>query len=491
MRRRLFLQGAGGALLAAPLLTSLRSPSQASAPPLPRRSVLFHSPCGCLTNRWFPRVEDGPLDAAALAGTTLEVLTPHVDKLLVPRGLRAINQYGSPQTIDPHRQAMGSKLTCALLEDSGYEYPVSHSLDQEIARQVNPDGRAPLVLSPTPASSSGGLLIYHTLSYSAPLTPLAPSNDPVAIYSELIGVSAPDAEYRLRRRESVIDAVRDDLESYQRLDMSRSDQQRIEAWLELLRDTENGLEQAACDPSRVGLNADTVATASQGETTAQAFTERADVLMQLMALTLACDVNRSLVLSFPGFVVFDWDGIHHTYDHDGLAHRTGSLASGNCLEGVLDMLWEIDRWYAAKFAKLVKLLDEIPEGDGSLLDNTGVVWLQEFSDGSAMNLNNMPIVIVGSCGGYLKQGVVVNLEETPPEPGNSDGNCGDGSDGIVHLDTGSSAGNVPINKLYVTLLNALGCHAPDGGPVQSFGQLDGVVAEEGIVDPGELEGLKA
>lgn len=487
MKRRLFLQGAGGALLAAPLLTSPRRPSRASAPPLPRRSVLFHSPCGCLTNRWFPSVEDGPLDAAALAGTTLEVLTPHIAKLLVPRGLRAINQYARPQTIDPHRQAMGSKLTCALLEESGDNYPLSHSLDQEIARQVNPDGRAPLVLSPL----NTGALIYQTLSYSAALTPLAPSSDPVAVYSELIGVSAPEAEYRLRRRQSVIDAVKDDLASYQRLDMSRSDRQRIDAWLALLRDTEQGLEGAVCDPSLVALNADTVAAASQGDTDAQAFTQRADVLMQLMALALACDVNRSLVLSFPGFVVFDWDGIHHTHDHDGLAHRSGSSVAGPCIDGVLDMLWEIDRWYAAKFAKLVSLLDSLPEGDGSLLDNTGLVWLQEFSDGSALNLNNMPIVIAGSCGGYLKQGVAVNVEGTPQEPGNSDGNCGEGSDGMVHLDTGSSAGNVPINKLYVTLLNALGCRAPDGGPVQSFGQFDGFVAEEGIVDPGELEGLKA
>jgi len=487
MNRRFFLQGAGGALLAAPLLTSLRSTSRASDPALPRRSVVFHSPCGCLTNRWFPTVEDGPLDAAALAGTTLEVLTPHVDKLLVPRGLRAINQYTRPQAIDPHKQAVGSKLTCALLEESGENYPLSHSLDQEIARQVNPNGREPLVLSPL----NTGAVVYLTLSYSAPLAPLVPSSDPIAIYSELTGMGGPEAEYRLRRRESVIDAVRDDLEGYQRLDMSRTDQQRIEAWLELLRDTERGLEGAACDPSLVSLNADAVAAASQGESAAQAFTERTDVLMQLMALTLACDVNRSLVLSFPGFVVFDWDGIHHSYDHDGLAHRSGTGGPGQCVEGVLDMLWEIDRWYAAKFAKIVSLLDALPEGDGSVLDNTGLVWLQEFSDGSAMNLNNMPIVIAGSCGGYLKQGVAVNVEDAPAEPGNSDGNCGEGSDGMVHLDTGSSGGNVPINKLYVTLLNALGCRAPDGGPVQSFGQFDGFIAEEGITDPGELDRLKA
>ncbi|HEY3499702.1 MAG TPA: Tat pathway signal sequence, partial [Polyangiaceae bacterium] len=101
MKRRFFLKSAAGTLLAAPFLTSLREPAVARAARPPQRSVIFHSPCGCLTTRWFPKVEDGPLDAAALAGTTLDVLTPWVDKLLFPRGVRAINQYGKLQTIDP------------------------------------------------------------------------------------------------------------------------------------------------------------------------------------------------------------------------------------------------------------------------------------------------------------------------------------------------------------------------------------------------------
>ncbi|HET7544149.1 MAG TPA: DUF1552 domain-containing protein, partial [Polyangiaceae bacterium] len=141
MNRRFFLRSAGGLLLAAPFLPSLR-PRTARADALgrPRRCVIFHTPCGCLTNRWFPKVEHGPLDASALQGTTLDVLTPFVDKLLVPRGLRAINQYGVTQFIDPHDQAMGSKLTCSLISEGLERYATAHSLDHEVARQINPIG---------------------------------------------------------------------------------------------------------------------------------------------------------------------------------------------------------------------------------------------------------------------------------------------------------------------------------------------------------------
>jgi len=108
-----------------------------------------------------------------------------------------------------------------------------------------------------------------------------------------------------------------------------------------------------------------------------------------------------------------------------------------------------------------------------------------------MNTNNLPILIAGSAGGALKQGVAVNVEGQPIGPGNSEGCCMDGGTGMITFNTGSTGGNVPISKLYVTLLNALGCRAPGGGPVTTFGTLDGVNEGDGILDPGELTALKA
>ena len=76
---------------------------------------------------------------------------------------------------------------------------------------------------------------------------------------------------------------------------------------------------------------------------------------------------------YPGYVTFNWDGIMHTHEHHGLSHRTGDFTVGGAcgVDGVLDMIAQIDKWYAGKYAKLVGLLDSIQEGDGKLLDNTG------------------------------------------------------------------------------------------------------------------------
>ncbi len=520
MKRRLFLKGVGGAALAAPFLPSVyerAAKAQGVAASNPQRLVVFFTHNGCLTNRWFPQKEDGPLTATDLAGTYLEVLSPLVDKLLLPRGFRSMNQYAQGQTIDPHDQAMGSKLTCATISEEKSRYATAESLDHTIAKQINPNGTTPLVLGVGAASTS----IKEVLSFSGPTTAFPANVNPQTVYTQLTGVlgtgsgSPPmtEGDYLVARGQSAIDLVRDDLATYQRLTMSTADQQRIQDWLDLLRDTEVGMNDpgltAACTQDAatlVGATADAVAEASptgkvsggvfaggggaEGDSNlAISFTKGGDMMMNLMALNMICDTNRVLMLVYPGYVTFNWDGINHTHDHHGLSHRTGDLSVGGAcgVENVLDKIAQIDTWYTGKYLRLVNLLNSIGEGDGKLLDNTATMWLPELSDGNAHNVNNLPILIAGSAGGYLKQGYAVNVEGKAIGVGASEDSCKNG--GNIG-NTGSFGGTVPINKLYVTLMNAVGC-TDNGQPVTEFGVFDGTSANSGISDPGEAEQLKA
>ncbi|WP_437980187.1 DUF1552 domain-containing protein [Sorangium sp. So ce117] len=502
MKRRVFLKGVAGAALAAPFLSSVheREVKAQSAPQSspPRRLVIFYTHNGCLTNRWFPTIESGALTAEHIKGTTLAGLTPFVSKLLFPRGLKMFNSYAEIQSIDPHDQAMGGKLTCALISDDKTRYATSHSLDHEIAKQINPGKASPLVLSVGPSSSS----IKEVLSFSAPNTAFPAVVNPKTVYQQLTGLfgggQETEADYRVKRGQSAIDLVKDDLQSYQRLTMSKSDQRRISDWLDLLRSTEQNVAPTACNEATaatVGVTAAKIDAASSGggfgAGLATSFTAGGDMMMNLMALSMICDMNRSMILVYPGYVTFDWDNISHDADHHGLSHRNGSFAvGGTCKNGVLDMIAQIDAWYAAKYVRFVTLLDSIAEGDRTLLDNTATMWLPELADGNAHNTNNLPIVIAGSAGGYLKQGQVVNVDGGKLGTGNSEADC-TGGDTSVGFGTGSNTGNVPINKLYVTLMNAVGCTAAGGGPVTEFGKLDSRDAQAGITKPGELTALKA
>ena len=207
---------------------------------------------------------------------------------------------------------------------------------------------------------------------------------------------------------------------------------------------------------------------------ATAFTKGGDMMINLIALTMMCDANRVIILQWPGFVTFSniptTMGRHtvtmmHTSDHHGLSHRNGSVAvGGTCAAGVIDNIAQIDSFYAGKYSKLVHLINSIQEGGASMLDNSMVMWLPELADGNAHNNNNLPIVIAGSGGGYLKQGQSINLDTKTLGTGNSEASCTNGNTS-VGFNTGSNTGNVPLNKLYVTLLNALGKNVTGFTPV--------------------------
>jgi hypothetical protein len=347
------------------------------------------------------------------------------------------------------------------------------------------------------------------VSYSAPNEPYAPETKATNVYKNLTGLfnagtaaGAPmtEADYRVKQGKSVIDLVRADLDTFKRLKMSTADTKKVDDWLSLLRETEIPVVSAACNADLAAQLEITDAAVTEsgggvrggggGGDSGTAFTKGGDMMLKLIALTMMCDANRVIIMQWPGFVTFKWDGLDHQFDHHGLSHRNGSAAvGGTCVDGVIDRIHEIDTWYAGRYSKLVHLIDSVQEGEGvSMLDNSMVMWLPELADGNAHNNNNLPIVIAGGAGGYLKQGQSVNLDTKAIGTGDSEASCADGTD--IGFGSGSRGGDVPINKLYVTLLNALGA-TNAGQPITEFGLLDSNDVAAGITKPGELDALKA
>ena len=128
--------------------------------------------------------------------------------------------------------------------------------------------------------------------------------------------------------------------------------------------------------------------------------------------------------------------------------------TGTCYPNSLTLLQTIDKYYATKFAKLVGMLDGIKNGDGStLLDSTAAVWFNEMSDGNAHNLNNLPIIQAGGCGGYFKTGWTVNVDTAEPPgrtltQGNSESQCANGTGTVngVNQETGTPIRRSPTRR---------------------------------------------
>jgi hypothetical protein len=489
LKRRLFLRGIGGAALAAPLLFTLsRHGARAAAPAVApiKRSVIFFTHYGCIVPRWYGKLRDrtGPIDAS-MFDDTLKPLSPHASKLLFPQRLAMFPRGNYISHSEPHDQATASILTCAPMTDGDVLYPRGRSIDWEIAKRINPPGASPLVLRigeifTGEGAVDPGLAIREYISYQAPQTPYTPETNPLNAYKALTGLRVgqeTQAEYLVKQGQSIIDIVQDDLASMRRMPMSGQDQRKIDDWLGLLRETELSVVPLACNTEvaeALGVSEMSAATAKGPDPESQ-WKSGGDMMMKLIALSMMCDANRSIVLHWDGKVVFRWDGMDMTNTHHSLSHLDDGL--GSTPEAVKAMVQQIDSWYAQRYARLVALIDSVTEGDGTMLDNSAVTWIPEMSDGNEHNRDDLPICVAGGLGGYLKQGYSVKLDS-------------------LSNDAVPDNGGHPLNRFYTTLLNGLGAIDPAAKPVQSFGLLDNneydptAPSNVHILHPGEIDELK-
>jgi Protein of unknown function (DUF1552) len=548
LNRRTFLRGLGGAIVAAPFLSSVaeraaKAQSMPAAAGPPKRFIVMFTHYGCITNKWFPTKTHGPLTAEDLMPTTLAPLAPYASKLLMPRGIRSMNEWTANMTRgqgnDSHTQIVGSYFTCQPVTPNSnnpfsFEQatkfnakPVGPSLDHVMAQQLSPKG-TPLLLN-TGGRSDGA---QAAISYSAAETLFSALNARQA-FSGLTGLfqqgvpMSPDT-YAAVRGKSIVDLVRDDLNTLARVDMSKSDKMKLEAWKALLDQTGTVIAGGQCTQdlaTMLGATQANVMGAGMGGLGSDTLTTKitdsldgADVYSAIAALSASCNANPVIFMKYPGNYLFKGLGIN-TESHS-LSHRLDNAGmQGSCLPNAVTMLLKVDAYYTQKFANLVKMLDSIPEGGGTVLDNSATVWFNEMSDGNAHNLNNAPIIQAGSAGGYFKTGWIINVDPTTPGAvdmtnGKSMSACTDGSSNQMINGTSQSTGtdpkvgNAPINKYFYNLMNAMGVKAgADGFPmkggaaeVTKFGYSDktedfiggkGAVAGATIHSPGEFKELRA
>jgi len=501
LNRRLFLRGLGGAVVTAPFLGSLFERSARAGFVAPKRTILMFTHYGCITNKWFPAKLAGQLSAEDLAPTTLAPLAPFAKKLLMPRGIRTMNEWtannrgaglGRGQGNDVHVQVTGSIFTCQPVTPNSNDpfsfnqstkftaMPIGPSLDHVMAKQLSPEG-VPLQLNVAGVTRGSA---QSAVSFSE-ASKVFPATNATQAFSKLTGLFNPNAAmnadtWAITKGKAITDVVKEDLSNLARRDMSKSDKDKLAAWMELTNELGTAIASGQCDQTlamKLGAS-NSIASASasaEGDVVTRKVSDsmdNADVYAAIAALTAACNANPVILLKFPNNFTYTGLGIHA--DSDNLAHRLDNAGmQGPCVANVIETLLKIDSYYAQKFANLVRMLDSINEGDGTVLDNTIAVWMNECSDGCAHNLNNAPIIQAGSGGGYFKTGKLIDLDAASGATaqdmlGRSTAQCVAGTDMMVDgvsqaTGTDPKFGNAPVNKYYCNIMNAMGIKADAAG----------------------------
>ncbi len=452
MNRRGFLRGIGGAALALPFLEGLR-PMSAGASPAETKVYSFFVRQGngvqqagfsSEPERFWPR-SLGALTKADLQTTnadrTLSILADHADKLTLVRGTR----FGFPGNGCGHSGGLNQCLTAANLSGSGKDtLATGESIDWFISQKL---GFEPLTLMSGPQSA----YIAHGLSYSGPGQLRGARNNPFAVYTSLMNVGqSPEALQQIAtRRRSVNDLVRVEMqELLAKPGLTASDRQRLDMHFQAIRDLEVGM---ACE-----LPADSIRGMQDIETVFEANENRikvADFMLELTALAFACDAARTGTLQIGS----GNDGTRYYVDGalQNTFHRISHRIDGDGDEGApianADLLHHgIDKIFAGIFKRFLDRLAAFSgPGGGSLLDDSVVLWTNDLANGPPHSYQNVPQVLAGGAAGALKTGQYID------------------------------AGNVTHNRLFNTIISAVGIRNADGSLYDRFG--DPALAR-GVID---------
>jgi Protein of unknown function (DUF1552) len=467
VNRRLFLRGLGGVIVGLPMLESLLPRSAARAQAVsPRRLITFFQCNGANMNLIWPNGAYGALTPAHFSGDrSLAPLANYRDQLLVVRNLHmAPKGFGQDPNTNgcDHQKGTAQKLTAAPLNSSGFATGIS--IDQFVATQVNPGGKAALTLGVHGVGSGP----TGSISYSAPGKPVTSESNPRLAFQDLMGISPSQPVQRDLlgdRRKSVLDLVHADFDALKAKKLSRADQTKLDQHFSTIRDLELALMPGAAMPVVNGCQpldaarASEIAAADQGVQIASdaQFKRVGRMQMDIIALALACDRNRVATLQWgsgAGGPTFKWDGMNHQYNHHKLSHgNTKDDDSGSAVAGYEGMIAAIDKWFAGEFVYLLDRLKAYGEGDGkTLLDNSCVLWINELSDGKGHDFRDLPVLIAGSCGGAFKQGQYLNMSRHADA-----------------LKVNFPDLDAPHNKLLTTIANVMGAKGAGGGRVTHFG----------------------
>jgi len=544
--RRHVLKGLGGAVVTAPFLDSVweRAAKAGDAGPAtgpttasgnPKTFIAMFTHYGCITNQFFPVNSNGPLQASDLLPTNIAALAPLISKLLIPRGIRNMNEWtannsatmGRGQGNDPHTQVVGSYFTCQPVTpnsnnpfsfDTSTKFnaaPVGSSLDQIMAQQISSNG-TPLFMRVGNAGGSAGETGQSNISYLLPPSAAAGTaanivpglGTPSQVFSALTGLFTAGQPmnadtYAAVKGQSIIDLVQDDLNTLENFNMSAADKAKLEAWKALLNQSQKVvMASAACTSASammLGATQANVTAASSGTLGGDILTTKvatnldgADMYSIMAVLATLCNYNPVIFLKYPPN--YTYTGLGITEESHSLSHRLDNAGmTGTCYPSAIPLLETLDRYYCSKFLNLITMLNGFTNSDGTTaLDNTVTTWFNEMSDGDAHNLNNVPIIQAGSAGGYFKQGQTINVDTTNTgsatlSQGNSVAQCNPDGGGTQTVNgttqqtgTDPSIANAPINKYFCNIMNAMGIKADSTGfpvkggtqPVTHYGYSD-------------------
>ena len=373
----------------------------------PRRLAYLYIPNGVNVANWQTTGSGEDYELSL----TLEPLAPHHTEITILHGLNHENATPGPDGGGDHSRATAVYLTGVRPKKTGgSDIRNGVSIDQLIAQQAGRFTRLPsLELSTdgariTGRCDSGYSCAYQfNLSWASPTRPVPAEQDPRAAFERLFGVAEVGeggAEARRQQQRSVLDFVLDDARTLAR-QISSADRDKLDQYLTAVRDIEQRIERAEQSPVTrpdfyppIGIP--------------DSYQEHIRAMFDIVALAFQTDATRMTTFTLAN------DGSNRAFPEIGIpeAHHQLSHHRGNPTN--LEKIARIDRFYVEQFAWFLQRLRAIPDGEGTLLDSSMVLYGGCISEGNQHLHSNLPLVLAGRGGGTLQPGKRLAVADPTP-----------------------------------------------------------------------------
>jgi hypothetical protein len=383
LSRRMVLRGMGTAL-ALPLLDAMiparTALAQTAAKPTPHLGFIYF-PHGAVMDRWTPTGQG----SIGEFGQILKPLDPYKAMVTVFSNVNNQAPLGPVHALSP-----GTWLSC-VHPAIGQEAHGGTTADQIAALHVGQDTPLPSLEVATDNHGGGGFCdrdygcsYAGTISFRTPTTPLPMEIDPRKLFIRLFGQgdNAAERAWLSKQYTSLLDMVGEEAGDLQRV-LGPSDKAMLADYLESVREIERRIQKMeARDLSHVAIPDAPAAGAHP-------FDEHINLMFDLVALALQANMTR--VFTF--MVAAEVSG--QTYNFIGVPDAFHPLSHHNNEQAKLDRLAKVQTYHTTVFAKFLDKLAKMPDGDGTMLEHSLLLYGSNMSNSNAHNHYPLPTSIVG------------------------------------------------------------------------------------------------
>ena len=398
--RRTFIRGIG-ATLALPLLDAMVPAASAlaktAANPI-RRVGFIYVPNGVIQPQWVPPTTGRGFDLSPI----LSPLESFRDRLVVLSGLahRQADSFGDGNGDHPRATAVWLSGVHAW-ERRGRQGPTDIKLgttaDQLAARELGRETPLPsleLVLeAPTAIACDTGDCFYsNTISWLNPTTPLPMEPHPRVVFERLFGDggSASDRLAQVRQTGSILDSVTQEVLSLERT-LGPQDRTKLTEYLDSVRDLEQRIQRAESRGDE-----ELVELPDRPIDIPESFGEHAKLMFDLQAVAYQADITRVFSLMMAR------EASPRTYPQIGVADQHHTVSHHRNDPDYMARKAKIDTYHVSLLAYFLEKLRQTPDGDGTLLDHSMIVYGGGIGNGNLHEHTNLPCLVAGGGGGRLQ-----------------------------------------------------------------------------------------